>query len=80
MWRKSEKRDGVNPLEPKARLTSREKEVVGLMARGASTKVVATKLHIRWATARNHIQHILTKLGVHTRLEAVIYAIKHRMI
>ncbi len=68
------------PLQPKARLTPREKEVVKLMARGAGTKEVAMRLHIRWATARNHIQHILTKLGVHTRLEAVIYAIKNKLI
>jgi len=61
-------------------LTRREVEVLRLMADGLSTKAVADALHVSGATVRNHVQSILTKLGVHSRLEAVAYANKHRLL
>jgi DNA-binding NarL/FixJ family response regulator len=51
------------------RLTPREREVAVLIARGASTRGIADGLVITVETARTHIQRVLTKLGVHTRLE-----------
>jgi PAS domain S-box-containing protein len=61
-------------------LTRREIEVLRLMADGLSTKGVAESLHVSRATVRNHVQSILAKLGVHSRLEAVAYANRHRLL
>lgn len=57
-------------------LTEREREVLNLLARGLTTEDIALSLSISPHTARNHIQNILTKLQVHSRLEAVAYAIE----
>jgi len=54
-----------------AELSSREIEVLKLLASGVSTNGVANQLHISRTTVNNHIQHILRKLDVHTRLEAI---------
>lgn len=54
-----------------ARLTRREKEVLHLMAEGTGTRGMAEALFIGEATVRHHVQSILHKLGVHSRLEAV---------
>jgi PAS domain S-box-containing protein len=59
---------GKNPAE---RLTSREREILRLVAGGLTTSTIASKLCISQTTVRNHIQHILAKLGAHSRLEAV---------
>ena len=53
-------------------LTSRELEVLALLADGKPTREIASTLCISEATVRNHIQHILDKLHVHNRLEAVV--------
>ena len=55
-------------------LTEREKQVVTMLAQGEGTSGIAKKLMISNATARNHIQNVLVKLNVHTRLEAVALA------
>jgi len=52
-------------------LSARELEVLRLLARGNRTTAVAEQLHISRTTVNNHIQHILRKLDVHTRLEAI---------
>jgi PAS domain S-box-containing protein len=54
-----------------ARLTSRELEVLGSLAKGHTTKKIANQFNISAATVNNHIKHILTKLGAHSRLEAI---------
>jgi len=61
-------------------LTSREREILALLADGHSTRNIAKLLSISTSTVRNHIQHILQKLQVHTRLEAVAIATKHNLI
>jgi PAS domain S-box-containing protein len=61
-------------------LTPRESEILSLLARGHGTQDIAALLFISSSTVRNHIQHILEKLQVHTRLEAVAIAIKHDLI
>jgi len=65
---------------PNGSLTRREVEVLRLMADGRSTRATAEALHVSPATVRNHVQNVLAKLGVHSRLEAVAYASKHRML
>jgi PAS domain S-box-containing protein len=61
-------------------LSRRELEVLRLMADGASTPIAAERLHVSRATIRNHVQSILAKLGVHSRLEAVAFATKQRLL
>ena len=61
-------------------LTRREIEILHLIASGLNTKDTAERLHVSPATVRNHVQNILGKLGAHSRLEAVAYATRHRLI
>ena len=63
-----------------APLTTREQQVLALLAKGMDTEDIATQLVIHKATVRNHIEHILHKLGVHSRLEAVTYAQEHHLL
>jgi len=65
---------------PAPRLTRREMEVLRLLACGASVPVIARTLQINGTTVRNHIEHILGKLGVHSRLEAVVFAAQHKLV
>lgn len=57
-------------------LTKREREILCLLVRGAGTQEVAGALFISRLTARNHIQHILHKLGTRSRAEAVAIAMR----
>ena len=61
-------------------LTRRELEILRIISTGLNTKDAAEKLHVSPATVRNHVQNILGKLGAHSRLEAVAYATRHRLI
>jgi PAS domain S-box-containing protein len=61
-------------------LTGREREVLRLLASGVSTKAVAQKLFISRFTARNHVQKILAKLKVHSRLEAATLALRNGLL
>jgi PAS domain S-box-containing protein len=61
-------------------LSSREIEVLTLMAEGLSTKGLAQKLNISHFTARNHIQNILVKLDLHSKAQAVSYAFKRGIL
>ena len=53
-------------------LTSREREVLGLMNAGFSNKEIATRLFIEVSTVKNHVHHILDKLHVSSRAQAVM--------
>ncbi len=57
-------------------LTAREREVLALIASGATNKEIAAKLVVSENTARNHVSHILSKLGFSRRSEAAAYAVK----
>ncbi len=61
-------------------LTPREREVLALLATGATTRSIAHRLSVSPATVRNHVHHILGKLGVHSRLEAVALALRRRWL
>jgi PAS domain S-box-containing protein len=63
-----------------AALTPRELEILGLLAQGHNTARVVERLRVSRATVRNHVQNILAKLGVHSRLEAVAYATRQRLV
>jgi len=66
--------------EPAPVLSRREIEVLRLMVEGLNTAAAATRLHVSRSTVRNHVQNIFAKLGVHSRLEAVAYAARHRLL
>lgn len=55
-------------------LTPRQAEVLALLAEGYTTQQIATRLYIAPATVRNHVQEIMERLDVHTRLAAVARA------
>ena len=61
-------------------LTPRQAQVLHLLARGYSTEQMADELGIAQDTIRNHIRAILRRLGVHSRLEAVIEAHQRRLV
>lgn len=61
-------------------LTSREREVLGLLVAGTSTAALARALVVAPATARNHIQSIMNKLGAHSRLEVVAIAARENIL
>jgi DNA-binding NarL/FixJ family response regulator len=62
------------------RLTPRELEVLQALADGLNGKEVAARLQITVRTERNHVANILAKLGVHSQLQAVIAAVRHRRV
>ncbi len=65
------------PLEPPpavAALTPREREVLDLLARGLSNPEICERLVITEATTKTHVAHILQKLAIRDRVQAVIYA------
>lgn len=61
-------------------LTAREREVLVLIAEGATNKEIASKLVVSENTARNHVSHILSKLGFSRRSEAAAYAVKKGLV
>lgn len=61
-------------------LTEREREVLVLLSNGLSNKAIATELHLSVNTIRNYVQSILTKLNVHSKLEAVSTGVKAGII
>lgn len=61
-------------------LTARELEVLQLLGRGRSTEAIAEDLFISVNTVRNHVANILSKLGVHSKLEAVAIAAREKLI
>lgn len=66
-----------DPRPPAPDLTRREREVLRLLAEGLETRAMAERLHLSPATVRNHVQGLLAKLGVHSRLQAVAVARRH---
>ena len=59
------------------RLTPREIEVLQALAEGLDSKEIARRLNISPTTERNHVASILAKLGVHSRLQALVFALRH---
>jgi len=74
------KRDNDPKHAPVPRLTDRELEVLRLVARGLNNKDVAKQLYISENTVKNHIRNILEKLQLHSRMEAVVYAVREKLL
>ncbi len=59
------------------RLTSRERDVLGCLARGLSNRAIAEELGMAERTARTHVSNILAKLGLSSRTQAALFAVEH---
>jgi two-component system NarL family response regulator len=73
------KADDRPPL-PSPRLTEREMEVLRLVAKGMNNRDIAKHLFISENTVKNHIRNILEKLQLHSRMEAVVYAVREKLL
>ncbi len=62
------------------KLTEREVEVLGLVARGLGNREIGKELFISENTVKNHVRNILEKLQLHTRMEAAMYAVRQNLI
>ncbi len=65
---------------PTPRLTDREMEVLKLVAKGLNNRDIAKQLFISENTVKNHIRNILEKLQLHSRMEAVVYAVREKLL
>jgi DNA-binding NarL/FixJ family response regulator len=63
-----------------AALTERETAILRLMATGASNAEIAADLYLGESTVKTHVTHVLAKLGVRDRLQAVVYAYEHGVV
>ena len=65
---------------PSPRLTDRELEVLRLVAQGLNNREIAKRLFISENTVKNHVRNILEKLQLHSRMEAVMYAVREKLL
>ncbi|MPZ72440.1 MAG: response regulator [Nitriliruptorales bacterium] len=76
MARKDEEKQQM----PTPRLTVREMEVLTLVAQGLNNRDIAKELFISENTVKNHVRNILEKLHLHSRMEAVVYAVREKLL
>jgi DNA-binding NarL/FixJ family response regulator len=76
MVKKEEEREHV----PAPRLTPREMEVLEHVAKGMNNREIAKALFISENTVKNHVRNILEKLHLHSRMEAVVYAVREKLL
>jgi len=62
------------------RLSAREREILSALARGASNKELAREFELAESTVKIHVQHILRKLNLHSRVQAAVYAVEHGLV
>ena len=71
---------GDHNLSPGPKLTERELEVLRLVAHGLNNREIAKQLFISENTVKNHVRNILEKLQLHSRMEAVMYAMREKLL
>jgi DNA-binding NarL/FixJ family response regulator len=76
-WQRRQEQEARQAI---AQLTPREKEVLQALAEGLDSKEIAQQLGISTVTERNHVASILAKLGVHSRLQAMTFAVRHGVV
>ena len=74
------KRADEKQAAPAPRLTDREMEVLKLVAKGRNNRDIAKELFISENTVKNHIRNSLEKLHLHSRMEAVVYAVREKLL
>jgi PAS domain S-box-containing protein len=76
----SERREEYEARRAIKKLTLREREVLQALAEGLDSQGIAKRLHISLRTERNHMSSILAKLGVHSQLQALVFALRHGVV
>ena len=61
-------------------LTERELDVLRLIVTGATNREIAKQLFVSEGTVKNHVSNILSRLGLHDRTQAAVYALEHNLI
>jgi DNA-binding NarL/FixJ family response regulator len=85
IWTREEIRriSGAGPLlaeDVEAALTKREAEVLRQIALGLTNKEIAQSLHISYETVKEHVQHVLRKVGVSDRTQAAVWAVRRGLV
>lgn len=78
-FRAQPKTGAVNPAIERDKLTAREREIVQCLARGESNKEIARSLDVAESTVKIHVQNILKKLNLSSRVQVAVYAVEHGM-
>jgi DNA-binding NarL/FixJ family response regulator len=71
---------GDRTVNTSPKLTGRELEVLRLVAQGLNNREIAKQLFISENTVKNHVRNILEKLQLHSRMEAVMYAVREKLL
>lgn len=79
-WIGSGIRELLAQSDARAQLTPREAQILGMLANGLTNREISARLSISPKTADNHRTHLMAKLGVHSRAELLIYAMRHGLI
>ncbi|MDO9051671.1 MAG: response regulator transcription factor [Methylotenera sp.] len=72
--------DSAKPESSLGKLTPREREVIAMLASGASNKEIARTLDLAESTVKIHVQGILRKLNLASRVQAAVYAVEHGLV
>jgi two-component system nitrate/nitrite response regulator NarL len=71
---------GASPVPDTNKLSPREQEIIVMLARGASNKEIARELSLAESTVKIHVQGILRKLNLASRVQAAVYAVEHGLV
>ena len=73
-------KEGGGAEEDREKLSPREREIITHLARGASNKEMARTLNVAESTIKIHVQNILKKLHLTSRVQAAVYAVEHGLV
>jgi two-component system nitrate/nitrite response regulator NarL len=73
-------KEGVAQEDDKEKLSPREKDIIALLAKGVSNKEMANTLNVAESTVKIHVQNILKKLHLTSRVQAAVYAVEHGLV
>lgn len=72
--------DDAPEIEPAGELTDREREILALLAQGLDNAAIARRLFLSPSTVKNHVSSILAKLGVESRVQAAVHAVRSGLV
>jgi two-component system nitrate/nitrite response regulator NarL len=73
-------KEGVAQEDDREKLSPREKDIIALLAKGVSNKEMANTLNVAESTVKIHVQNILKKLHLTSRVQAAVYAVEHGLV